>query len=94
MLPNIAYAIRKKMLKNLSYVQCLNIAPMGKAWFVAPMEYSPNGKDIMTPMEYISPSLIAPMEKAWFYEGFFCEVVMVMLKIKIIHYKRYNVNKN
>ena len=28
----------------------------------------------------ISPSLIAPMEKTWFYEGFFLEVVMVMLK--------------
>ena len=28
--------------------------------------------------------LIAPMEKAWFYEGFFFEVVMVMLKDKNI----------
>ena len=25
---------------------------MEKAWFIAPMEYSPNGKDIMVPMEY------------------------------------------
>ena len=34
------------------------------------------------------------MEKAWFYEGFFFEVVKVMLKDKKIHYKIYNVNKN
>ena len=27
---------------------------MEKAWFMAQMEYSPNGKDIMTPMEYIT----------------------------------------
>ena len=46
------------------------------------MECSPNGKDIMAPMEYISQSLITTMEKAWFYEGFFFEVVMVMLKDK------------
>ena len=45
------------------------------------MEYSPNGKDIMAPVEYIA-SLIAPMKKARFYEGFFFEVVMVMLKDK------------
>ena len=35
----------------------------------------------MAPMN-ISPSLIAPMEKAGFYEGFFFEVVMVMLNDK------------
>ena len=26
---------------------------MEKAWFMAPMEYSPNEKDIIAPMEYI-----------------------------------------
>ena len=26
---------------------------MGKTWFMAPMEYNPNGKDIMAPMEYV-----------------------------------------
>ena len=26
--------------------------PNGKAWFMAPMEYSPNGRGIMDPMEY------------------------------------------
>ena len=67
---------------------------MEKAWFVASIEYSPSWKDIMVPMEYISPSLIATMEKAWFCEGFFFEVAMIMLKIKIIHYKRDNFNKN
>ena len=36
--------------------------------------------------------LIAPMEKVLFYEGFFFEVVMVMLKEK--NQKRYNVNTN
>ena len=45
------------------------------------MEYSPNGKDIMAPVEYIA-SLITSMKKAQFYEGFFFEVSMVMLKHK------------
>ena len=26
---------------------------MEKTWFMAPVEYNPNGKDIMAPMEYI-----------------------------------------
>ena len=25
---------------------------MEKAWFMAPIEYNPNGKDILPPMEY------------------------------------------
>ena len=41
------------MLRNLNYVQCLNIAPMEKAWFMVPVEYSSNGKDIMAPIEII-----------------------------------------
>ena len=38
LLPNIAYAIWKTILKTLNYVQCLNIAFLEKAWFMAPME--------------------------------------------------------
>ena len=34
-------------------VNCLNLAPIEKAWFLALMEYSPNGKRIMALMEYI-----------------------------------------
>ena len=36
----------KVILGNLKYVQCLNIALMEKARFMAPMEYNPNGQDI------------------------------------------------
>ena len=38
MLPNIAYATWKTILKHLNYVQCLNIAPIEKAWFITPTE--------------------------------------------------------
>ena len=41
------------MLRNLNYVQCLNLAPMEKAWLLVPMVYSPNGKSIMARMEHI-----------------------------------------
>ena len=47
LLPNMAFAIWKARLRNLHYVQCLNIAPTEKAWFMAP-----NGKGIMASMEY------------------------------------------
>ena len=40
LLLNITYAILKIILRNLNYVQCLNMVPMAKAWFTAPMEYS------------------------------------------------------
>ena len=49
---------------------------------MAPMEYSPNGKDIMTPMEY-TPWFIS----SCFYETFFFEGVMVMVKDE----KKYNI---
>ena len=39
------------MENNLNYVQYLNIVLMKKAWFMAPMEYNPNGKGIMAPMK-------------------------------------------
>ena len=32
LLPNIAYVMRKTILRNLDYVQCLNIALMKKPW--------------------------------------------------------------
>ena len=50
---------------------------------MTPMEYNPNGKDIM-----------APMEKTCFYERLFLEVVIVMVKDKKTQYKRYSVKKN
>ena len=59
---NRGYAIWKTILRNLNYVQYLNIAPMDKAWFMAPMEYSPNGKYVMAPMEYI-PKFNSPNGK-------------------------------
>ena len=52
LLQNIAYAQYSIILRNLNYVQCLNIAPMEKAWFMAPMEYRIDGKGIMNPMDY------------------------------------------
>ena len=46
----VQYEKWKTMLRNLNYVQCLNIAPMKKAlfrpqwnvssWFISPMEYT------------------------------------------------------
>ena len=38
--------------ENNNYVQCLNIAPMGKAWYMALREYNPNGKGKVVPMEF------------------------------------------
>ena len=38
----------------------------GKAWFMAPMEYHPNGKDIM-----VLSWVIGPIGKVWFYEDCF-----------------------
>ena len=54
MLQNIAYAIQRTILRNLNYVQCLILAPVEKAWFLGPVDYSPNGKSIMAPMEHTS----------------------------------------
>ena len=51
-LPNGAYAIRKKISRNLNYARCLNIAPMEMTWFMVPVEYIPNGKGIIIPIEY------------------------------------------
>ena len=65
-LSNLAYAIRKIILSNSNYVRCLNLAPMEKTWFMAPVEYT--------------SWFIAQMEKAWFYEGLFFKVVIAMVK--------------
>ena len=56
---------------------------MQKAWLMAPMEYNPNEKGI-----------IVPMEKAWFYKKTFFEVLIVMVKDNKIQHERYNVNQN
>ena len=48
--------------RNLNYVQCLNIAPMKKAGFTAPMEYGPSRNNIMAPMEY-TPLVYSPSGK-------------------------------
>ena len=39
--------------RNVNYVYYLNLAPMEKVWFLAPLEHSHNGKDIVVPMKYI-----------------------------------------
>ena len=53
------------------------------------MEYSPNRKGIMAPMEYIPmvPWFVALTEKSCFYESLFFEMVMVMVK----DYKKYRI---
>ena len=48
----MAYAIWRTILRNSNYVQCLKLAPMEKAWYLASMEYSPNGKSIIAPMKH------------------------------------------
>ena len=88
LLPNIAFAIWKTILRNLHYVQCLNIAPMQKAWLMAP-----NGKRIMASMEY---SLItySPNGRGMVLWNIVFQVVTIMAKEKKMHYKRYSVNEN
>ena len=39
------------------------IAPIEKAWFFTPMDYSPNEKGIMAPMEY-KPTVYSPNGKS------------------------------
>ena len=46
-----------------------------------PMEYSPKGKGIMTPMEY-TPMVSSTKVKARFYERLFFEVITIMVKDK------------
>ena len=62
---------------------------MKKAYFMAPMKYSPSGKDIMAPMEY-TLKVYSPMKKAWFCERLFFVVVKdktnTVIKISFMHY--------
>ena len=97
LLPNISFAISKTRYRNLHYVQCLNIAPMEKAWFMAP-----NGKGIMASMEY---SLItySPNGRGMVLWNIVFQVVTVMakekkrctikdtmsIKITFMHYRNY-----
>ena len=97
MLPNIAFAICKIRLRDLHYFQCLNIAPMEKAWFMALIEKE------LWPQWNIPSWFIAPVEKVWFYKILFFQVLIVMLKdkksctikdtmsvkISFIHYRNY-----
>ena len=77
-LPNIAYAIGKTILRklnsNLEFVLHLKITPMKKAWFIATME-----KALWSQLN-TSPWFLVPMEKGWFYERLFFKVVIVMIK--------------
>ena len=91
MFSNIAFAIWKTRLSTLHYVQCLNLAPMEKAWFMAPMDKK------LRPQWNIPSYFIASMEKASFYEI----TVMVndkkrclikdpmSIKISFMHYRNY-----
>ena len=62
--------------RNLHYVQCLNIAPMEKAWFMTLT------KKELWPQWNIPSWFIAPVVKAWIYEILFYQVVIVMVKDK------------
>ena len=85
---NIAYGVWKGILQNLNYVKCINIVPMKKAKFMAPVE------KILWPQLNIPSWFIFSMEKACFYERLFFEVVIIMVKDKKIQYKRNNVCQN
>ena len=76
---------------------------MEKTWFMAPMEYSPSGKDIMAPMNY-TLVVNSPNGKGmvlWKIVFLFFEVVIIMvkdknysiketmsIKISFIHYRK------
>ena len=71
--------------------QCLNLAPMEKAWFMAPMDKQ------LRPQWNIPSYFIASMEKASFYEIIVmvndkkrCPIKYTMsIKISFIHYRNY-----
>ena len=46
----------------MNYVQCLNLSPEQKTWFLVSTEYSPNGKGILAPMKY-TPMVYSPKRK-------------------------------
>ena len=84
LLPNIAYAMWKKILRNLKYVHCL-LSPIGKG-----MIYGPNGKGIVAAMEY-TPMVYSPNGKEMVYGRLFFR--RGNDPSKRLH-KRCNVNKN
>ena len=59
---------------------------MENVWFKSPMEYSPDGKGIIVPMEY-THMVYNPNGKAWFYERLFFLVVIATVKDK----KKYRI---
>ena len=85
----MAYVILKTILRNSNYFQCFNIAPAEKAWFMAPMKYSPSGKGVIAPREYTS-MVYSPYGKGndifyhddYHFEKSFFERVIVMIKDK------------
>ena len=70
LLPNIPYAQYSITLRNLKNIQYFNIAPMEKEWFMTPMEYSPNGKNIIATIEY-TPWFIAQWKRYGFTKDCF-----------------------
>ena len=76
MLPNIVFAIWKISLRNLHYLQCLNIAPVEKALFMALMEKE------LWPQWNMPSWFTVSVEKVWFYEILFFQVVILMVKNK------------
>ena len=69
MLPNIAYAIWKAILRKLNCGQYLNIVPIEKTWLMAPIEYSTRVEKTLWPQWNIPTRFIALMEKVWFRSG-------------------------
>ena len=77
--------------QNFKLCSTLNYSP--NVQFMAPMEYSPNGKGIMTPMEY-TPMVYSPSGKGIALWKIVFELVIAMVKDKKRQHKRCNVNKN
>ena len=53
---------------------------MEKAWFMAPMEYSPRVEKALWSQRNIASRFVASMEKAWFHESLYFEGVIIMVK--------------
>ena len=97
-LPNIAFAIWKKRLRNLHYVQCLNIAPMKIAYALWPQWIRNNGLNWI-----YTHNLLPRWKRHGFYEILFFQVIIVMVKdkkrwtlkdamsitISFMHYRNY-----
>ena len=84
LLSTIAYTIQKIIVKSLNYVQCLNIAPMEKAQFMAQMEYSPNGKALWPQGNIVFFEVVIVMIKD---KRYIIKDAM-SIKISFIHYSQ------